>query len=102
MSQTIKETFPLQLKTVREMRKMTQAELSKRIGLKTNTSVAQFETGERLPSVESLAKLAAALNVTADYLLGIDNAINLIDLTDGQLETLACLLKHWRSKNGNA
>ena len=48
---------------------MSQAELAKAAGLPAS-SIAHFEGGTRKPSFDSLGKLATALNVTADYLLG--------------------------------
>lgn len=34
--------------------------------------VSSYETGQRIPASENLARLALALNCTADYLLGLD------------------------------
>ena len=49
---------------------MSQAELAKATGLPA-PSIAHFERGSRKPSFDSLGKLATALNVSADYLLGL-------------------------------
>ena len=48
---------------------MSQIELAKATGLPPS-SIAHFEGGGRKPSFDSLRKLANALNVTTDYLLG--------------------------------
>ena len=48
---------------------MSQAELAKAAGLPAS-SIAHFESDARKPSSDSLGKLATALNVTTDYLLG--------------------------------
>lgn len=48
---------------------MSQAELARAAGLPPS-SIAHFEGGTRKPSFDSLGKLATALNVTTDYLLG--------------------------------
>ena len=48
---SVKKIFPLRLKEARKMRKMTQAELVKKSGC---ASIAQFETGARLPSAETI------------------------------------------------
>jgi transcriptional regulator with XRE-family HTH domain len=53
----------------REMRKLTQAQLAAKAGLPA-AAISHFETGGRKPSFESLVKLAEALSVTVDYLLG--------------------------------
>ncbi len=57
---------------VRERRKevgWTQAELARRTGL-SSAAISQIESGDRNPSGEVAARLAEALRVTADYLLG--------------------------------
>jgi len=51
------------------MRAFTQAELGQRSGMGA-ASISHFETGQRVPSLESLAKLADALEVSVDALLG--------------------------------
>ena len=57
------------LKSLRELRNLTQAELGSRAGIAA-ASVSHFETGQRLPSIESLVRLADALHVPVDVLLG--------------------------------
>ena len=62
--------FKDRLRAVREgLRRMSQAELAKAAGLPAS-SIAHFEGGARKPSFDSLGKLASALNVTTDYLIG--------------------------------
>ena len=61
--------FRKNLRMLRERRNMTQAELGTRAGLRS-ASISHFETGQRAPSLETLAKLADALTVTVDALLG--------------------------------
>jgi transcriptional regulator with XRE-family HTH domain len=51
------------------MRKLTQIELGNKANL-PSTSIAHFEAGQRKPSFDNLRKLAEALEVTTDYLLG--------------------------------
>ncbi len=51
------------------MRGLTQAELGKRADI-AGASVSHFETGQRAPSLDSLVKLADALAVSVDVLLG--------------------------------
>src|SRR3569623_2988306 len=63
------EALPQNLKSLREMRGLTQAQLGARAGLAAAV-ISHFETGQRAPSIESLARLADALEVSADVLLG--------------------------------
>jgi transcriptional regulator with XRE-family HTH domain len=61
-------SFAERLKTAREAKKMSQAQIAKRAGLQPS-HVSHFETGRREPSAENLRALADALGVTTDYLL---------------------------------
>lgn len=56
------------LRTARELRGLSQAELAIRAGLQPS-AVSHFEAGRRTPSAENLKKIADALDVTTDYLL---------------------------------
>lgn len=62
-------SFGRNLKRIRELRRLTQAELGGRARI-APAAVSHFETGQREPSLESLVKLADALEVSLDALLG--------------------------------
>jgi transcriptional regulator with XRE-family HTH domain len=61
--------FKARLKNTREARGLSQADLAKKTGLQP-AAVSHFETGNRSPSFDNLRKLADALGVSVDYLLG--------------------------------
>lgn len=63
------DIFPQRLKTARERRGYSQAELAKKAGLQA-TAISHFETGGRSPSFDNLRRLSDALSVSADYLMG--------------------------------
>ena len=63
--------FGNRLRKLRKDRKLTQQQLAELIGVK-NSVISFYEVGERIPSLDILRKLALALHVTADYLLGIE------------------------------
>jgi len=69
MSRGSSKEFPATLRALREMRGLTQADLGKRAEMGA-ASVSHFETGQRTPSLDSLVKLADALQVSVDTLLG--------------------------------
>ena len=70
ISATPSEVFKDRLRAAREkLRQMTQVELARAIGLPPS-SIAHFESGNRKPSFDNLRKIANALNVTTDYLVG--------------------------------
>ncbi|MEX0775121.1 MAG: helix-turn-helix transcriptional regulator [Phycisphaeraceae bacterium] len=57
------------LRAAREAAALTQQELASRTGIDQST-LAHYERGHRTPSAGNLAKLADALHVTVDQLLG--------------------------------
>jgi transcriptional regulator with XRE-family HTH domain len=65
----IQSVLPNRLRAFREMRGLTQSELGARAGMAA-ASVSHFETGQRIPSLDSLVRLADALEVSTDALLG--------------------------------
>lgn len=63
------EIFAQRLRAARELRQWSQSELAEHAGLPPS-SIAHFEIGARKPSFDTLKRLATALEVTTDYLLG--------------------------------
>lgn len=62
--------FSDRLRTLRG--ELKQAEFARKVGLAQNT-YNRYESGERIPDIEVLARLAARLGVSTDWLLGLDN-----------------------------
>jgi transcriptional regulator with XRE-family HTH domain len=62
-------SFRTRLALQREQRCLTQAELGAKAGIAPG-AVSHFETGQRLPSLESIVRLADALECSVDFLLG--------------------------------
>lgn len=70
ISQKPSEIFQIRLRTAREeLRKWSQSKLAEKAKLPPS-SIAHFETGTRKPSFDTLRRLANALEVSTDYLLG--------------------------------
>jgi transcriptional regulator with XRE-family HTH domain len=61
--------FPARLKSARDLRGLNQDQLAARSGLQSS-AISHFETGGRKPSFDNLKRLADALGVSTDYLLG--------------------------------
>jgi transcriptional regulator with XRE-family HTH domain len=61
--------FPARLKASRRLRKWKQRELASLAGI-TTSSIGHLEVGSRKPTFDTLLRLADALEVTTDYLLG--------------------------------
>lgn len=56
---------------IRANKKMSQTELAKQIGVKSNT-LCQYENGKRSPNIQTLKKIAQVLNCTVDDLIKED------------------------------
>ena len=61
--------FAQRLSAARKFRRLSQEELAQKTQLK-QSAISQFETGRRSPSFENLRRVADALEISADYLLG--------------------------------
>jgi transcriptional regulator with XRE-family HTH domain len=62
-------TFSKRLNAARRMRGLSQSDLASKTGLQ-QVAISFFETGRRAPSLGNLKRLADALEVTTDYLMG--------------------------------
>jgi len=84
---------------------LTQEELAGRMGVSTQM-ISNLELGKKAIRPENLARLCRLLEVSADFILtGSDArpqvnrvAEKLMELTDGQLETLSSLLDYMTGK----
>jgi len=64
-----KDLFSERLKAAKELRSVTQAQLAAMAEIPAS-SISHFEAGARKPSFDNLRRIAQALEVTTDYLLG--------------------------------
>lgn len=106
----------LNLKSLREERKISQQKLSKEIGVSRST-IAMWETGGSQPDNDNLIVLAKYFNVSTDYLLGnSDNPSNyknelgneefalwgdIKDLTEDEIKDIAEYIKFKKSQRKN-
>lgn len=63
-------TFGNRVAAIRKEKQLSQSELGKRAGI-SGDIVGKYERDEMKPSIETATKLAAALEVSLDYLVGI-------------------------------
>ena len=66
-------TFGKRLRQIRKERKMTQEEFAKMLGT-SKQILSRYEREDRSPRIEVVRKYAEALKVSADYLLGDEEA----------------------------
>jgi transcriptional regulator with XRE-family HTH domain len=105
--------FSEHLRTAREKRKLSQSALAEKAGFQPS-AISHFETGRRSPSSDNLKRLADALNVTTDYLLGRTKAVAMSGpafnkmfhhaqhLTDDDLKALENMVEALAKKNRRA
>ena len=68
MSNSIKNVFPANLKTLRLQLGKTQAEMAHLLGI-TRGRLANYETGKRLPDTNTLNLISDRAGVTVEFLL---------------------------------
>ena len=80
------------IKTIRQKRGITQKELAVRINKSTST-ISSYETNAQLPPLDVVGDIALTLNVSLDYLAGIEktNTFSAKHLTPEQTELLELL-----------
>lgn len=61
-------SFGNNLKKTRRSMGLSQVELATKVGI-TERSIYNYESGDRVPRISTVDRIADALNVTADYLL---------------------------------
>ena len=88
------------IKKLRIQKHLTQTELGKRIGVTTST-VASYESQDRLPSIAVLIRLAAEFNVSIEYLLGVNKnvTIDVSELSNKQISALNVIVEQFREDN---
>lgn len=88
------------IKFLREENNMTQAELSKILGI-TRSSVNAWEMGISVPSTQYIVELANIFRVSTDYLLGVNfnSAISIDGLNDEDVKLLYGIIEHLKNKN---
>lgn len=66
------EVFKQRLREEMELNHLTTAALAKQIDVSPEM-VTQYCTTKKLPSLDTFLKICKALEVSADYLLGLEN-----------------------------
>jgi transcriptional regulator with XRE-family HTH domain len=69
----LEDVISKRLKAIRENLKLNQSEFAERLGI-SQAAVSQFEDGKRVPSIETLEKIASRLSRSIQSLLSDENA----------------------------
>jgi len=62
------------IKELRQARGLTQTQLAEAIH-STQASIQEWETGKKRPMIDAVVSLAKFFDVSADYLLGLEDEI---------------------------
>lgn len=96
--------FNERLRAIRKEKRLTQAELAEKAGIAVN-SVRLYEAGARLPKLDTIARMAVAMGLTANDLMagqwGKFDGIFLSDEEFQQDDREAQLIYHFRTLNDN-
>jgi transcriptional regulator with XRE-family HTH domain len=92
---TPSDAFPDRLRAARDLRGYSQGALAVKAKMPP-TSIAHFEGGSRKPSFDTLRRLATALEVTTDYLLGRVDQPDLAEAGDPLFRDVGKLTGHDR------
>ena len=95
--------FGKRLRELRKQKNLTQKQLAALIGVR-NSIISFYEVGDRMPSPEVIKKLAVALHVSADFLLGIEKVMqeqpfDTTGLTESDKELVRLLIQTLKEKN---
>ena len=82
--------FGTTLKELRQQAGLTQKQLAERLWL-SKATVSYYEQSVRHPSPEVLVKLSRIFHVSTDYLLGIEDKKQMLDVTDLSDEDISFL-----------
>lgn len=66
--------FATRLREARERQGLNQAQLAQRAEMQPS-AIAHFEANRRKPSFENVRRLAKALDVSSDYLMGVQTTV---------------------------
>lgn len=92
--------FGTRLRQLRKEKNLTQKQLAAQIRVQ-NSIISFYENGDRLPSPETIKKLAAVFHVSTDYLMGIEKkeSIDVTGLDEDDKNLVRMLVDKLREKN---
>lgn len=94
--------FGKRIKRLRNFYHLTQTELGLKVGV-TKSTIAAYENDTRMPSYDTLIRLARVFHVTTDTLLlgKSGKTINAEGLDDGQIALLETVAESFRMNNSH-
>ena len=95
--------MPYRFREARLQAGLTTVQLAQKMGL-TQAAISQWESGKKVPGIETVSRLADLYGVTVDYLLGRDSGSGNVVLPTEKLDTSALPILHgkpvWDPEHG--
>lgn len=91
------------LRTLRQRNNWSQTDLANRLNI-TRSSVNAWEMGISTPATKTIIELTSLFHVSSDYLLGISdspNTINLENYTEKERKLIYGLLDYFAEQHGS-
>ena len=88
------------IKTLRNKRGITQAELAKQLGV-TRAGVNAWEMGISIPSTQYIVELALFFKVSSDYLLDLPttSTVSVEGLSDREIASVVEIIECYKTKD---
>lgn len=86
------EKFSYRLNVLLDENNMTQTQLAKKIGT-SNVTICRYLTCERIPRLDVVTRIASVFNVSLDYLLGLSNDKDILNVNENSDLNMAMLIK---------
>ena len=91
--------FSERLKMLRKAANLTQIQFAEEFNIASGT-IANWETGNREPSLDMMQRIAAYFGVSIDYLLGYNDGLTSIDITEYRaIQELLAIYNHPEVQN---
>ena len=94
------DKFSYRLTVLLDENNMTQTQLAKKIGT-SNVTICRYLTGERVPRLDVVTKIADVFNVSLDYLLGLSNDENIQNSNENSDLNIDMIIKSLYSLDDN-
>ena len=87
------DKFSYRLTVLLDEHNMTQTQLAKKIGT-SNVTICRYLTGERVPRLDVITKIADVFKISLDYLLGLSDDKNIQNSSENSDLSIDIIIKN--------
>ena len=87
------DKFSYRLTVLLDEHNMTQTQLAKKIGT-SNVTICRYLTGERVPRLDVVTKIADVFKISLDYLLGLSDDKNIQNSSENSDLSIDIIIKN--------